>query len=172
MSEEVTADSGVNMNTDWSVWQPNMRATLLFVVRDGQVLLIHKKTGLGAGKINGPGGKIEPGETPVEGAVREVEEELCIVPGEPVEVGVLRFAFVDGLHIHCTVFRSGDFTGEPTETVEARPQWFAIEDIPYERMWADDQHWLPRMLGGEIFDSWFEFDDETMLSHRVEWSQT
>ena len=158
------------MNTDWSVWQPNMRATLLFIVRDERVLLIHKKTGLGAGKINGPGGKIEPGETPVEGAVREVEEELCIVAIEPVEMGVLRFAFVDGLHIHCTVFRAPDFTGEPCETVEAKPEWFAFDKIPYHRMWADDQHWLPRMLGGEIFDSWFEFDEETMLSQRIEWS--
>jgi 8-oxo-dGTP diphosphatase len=157
------------MITDWSVWQPNMLATLLFVVRDDQVLLIHKKTGLGAGKINGPGGKIEPGETPVEGAVREIEEELCIVAADPVEVGTLRFAFVDGLHIHCTVFRSASFTGEPTETHEAKPQWFRFDEIPYDQMWADDRHWLPRMLQGERFDSWFEFDGETMLSKRIEW---
>lgn len=159
------------MKTDWSAWQPNMRATLLFVVRDSRVLLIHKKTGLGEGKINAPGGKIEAGETPVEGALREVEEELCIQPIDPVEMGVLRFAFADGLHIHCTVFRAGDFVGQPTETIEARPQWFAIDDIPYELMWEDDQYWLPRMLGGEVFDSWFEFEEETMLSHRIEWSQ-
>jgi 8-oxo-dGTP diphosphatase len=51
------------VKTDWSVWQPTERANLCFVTRGDEVLLIHKKRGLGAGKINGPGGRIEPGET-------------------------------------------------------------------------------------------------------------
>ena len=64
--------------TDWTTWTPTLRATLLFLVKDGQVLLIRKKRGLGAGKINGPGGKIDPGETPEQCAVRETQEELGI----------------------------------------------------------------------------------------------
>jgi mutator protein MutT len=72
------------------------------------VLLIHKKRGLGAGKINGPGGKIEPGETPVQAAVREAEEELRITPVDVEEMGTLRFQFVDGLAIHCVVFIKDD----------------------------------------------------------------
>ncbi len=158
------------MNTDWSQWQPNMSANLLFVVDEDRVLLIHKKRGLGAGKINAPGGKIEPGETAVEGAIREVGEELCIVPAHPVRMGVLHFAFLDGLNLHCTVFRSESFLGEPTETDEAVPHWFRFDDIPYERMWEDDRHWLPRMLDGETFDAWFEFDGEQMISRRIEWT--
>jgi 8-oxo-dGTP diphosphatase len=154
---------------DWSTWQPNMLANLLFVVRDGHVLLIHKKRGIGAGKINGPGGKLEPGESAMQAAVREVEEELLITPLDPEEMGVLRFAFVDGLHLHCTVFVSPDFLGEPTETGEATPEWFAFDDIPYDRMWADDIHWLPGMLSGRKFDAWFEFDGDTMLSQRIDW---
>ena len=154
---------------DWSSWQPNMLANLLFVVRDCRVLLIHKKRGIGAGKINGPGGKLEPGESAMESAIREVEEELLITPFHPEEMGVLRFAFRDGLHLHCTVFRSPDYRGEPTETHEATPEWFDIDHIPYDRMWADDIHWLPGMLSGKRFDAWFEFDGDTMLSHRVKW---
>ena len=46
---------------EWASWQPQVRATLLFVIKEGQVLLIHKKRGLGQGKVNGPGGKIEAG---------------------------------------------------------------------------------------------------------------
>ena len=37
---------------DWANWVSDEHATLLFVVRDGEILLIHKKRGLGAGKIN------------------------------------------------------------------------------------------------------------------------
>ncbi len=157
------------METDWENWQPNMRATLVFVRRGDEVLLIHKKRGLGAGKINGPGGKLEAGETPLQAAVREVEEELKITALDLEEMGVLRFQFVDGLAIHCVVFTAARFTGVPTETDEAIPEWFRVDEIPYEKMWQDDQYWLPRMLGGEKFDARFDFDDETMLTKRVEW---
>ena len=36
----------------WADWTPTVRATLLFVWRDDALLLIRKKRGLGAGKIN------------------------------------------------------------------------------------------------------------------------
>ena len=154
---------------DWDTWEPNMRANLVFIVCDRRVLLIHKKTGIGAGKINGPGGKLEDGESALEAAIREVEEELHITPHQPEQMGVLRFAFRDGLHLHCTVFRSSGFDGEPAETREAKPEWFDFDAIPYDRMWADDVHWLPGMLEGRRFEAWFEFDDDSMLTHRIEW---
>jgi len=55
---------------DWSAWRGEMLATLMFIVRDGRVLLIEKKRGLGAGKVRGPGGKIEQGQIPPGGVVR------------------------------------------------------------------------------------------------------
>ena len=148
---------------DWPNWQPEQRATLLFVVRDGRVLLIRKKRGLGAGKINGPGGRIDPGETPLECAVREVEEELCVTPTGVREVGELRFQFVDGLSIHGTVFLANDCVGEPQETDEAIPRWTPLDEIPYAEMWQDDQLWIPLMLAGERFDGRFIFDGDTLL---------
>ena len=80
-------------DVDWDNWEPTEHATLLFVVRDGRVLLIRKKRGLGAGKINGPGGRIDDGETPAEAAVREVHEELCITPTQVRQHGELLFQF-------------------------------------------------------------------------------
>ncbi len=146
-----------------------MRATLVFVLRGNEVLLIHKKRGLGAGKINGPGGKIEQGETPLQAGVREVEEELKITPFNLEEMGTLHFQFVDGLAIHCVVFIATGFRGTPKETDEAIPEWFVIDEIPYGQMWEDDQYWLPGMLGGKKFMAWFDFDDEAMLSKQIEW---
>lgn len=153
-------------------WKPNMVANLVFITRAEEVLLIHKKTGLGAGKINGPGGKLEPGETAMEAAVREVQEELLITPHNLEERGVLHFDFVDGLKLHCTVFHGSGFEGTPQETREARPEWFPIDEIPYERMWADDRYWLPQMLTGMQFKAWFHFDGETMLSREVRFHRT
>jgi 8-oxo-dGTP diphosphatase len=44
---------------NWDSWQAKDPATLVFVIREGRILLIDKKTGLGKGKVNGPGGKVE-----------------------------------------------------------------------------------------------------------------
>jgi 8-oxo-dGTP diphosphatase len=153
--------------TDWTRWVPKQVATLLFVVRRGQVLLIHKKRGLGAGKINGPGGRLEPGETPREAAVREVREELGVEAVDVTPSGELFFQFVDGLSLHVYVFRADDCRGEPRETDEAAPRWAPVGDIPYPDMWADDPYWLPLMLDRRPFKGYFIFDGDRMLDRRV-----
>ena len=63
---------------DPATWRPHDVATLLFDRRGGRALLVRKKRGLGAGKINAPGGRLEPGEAPRDAAVREVREELGV----------------------------------------------------------------------------------------------
>jgi len=153
----------------WKDWQPTERATLLFVIRNGQILLIRKKRGLGAGKVNGPGGRIEPGETPIEAAIRETSEELGIVAREPEQRGQLHFHFLDGYRLHCCVFVARDYEGEVIETDEAKPLWTPLDRIPYSEMWADDVHWLPGVIAGGSFRAFFTFDGERMLDHHVEW---
>jgi 8-oxo-dGTP diphosphatase len=43
---------------DWVTWRAKDPATLVFVVRGDELLLINKKTGLGKGKVNA-GGKVD-----------------------------------------------------------------------------------------------------------------
>ena len=155
------------MEFDWANWQPKEFATLLFVVREGHILLIRKKRGLGAGKINGPGGRIEPGESSVEAALRETREEVGIEALCPQLRGELHFQFVDGYSLHCSVFVSSDFIGEPVETAEAIPIWTPLDAIPYEEMWADDIHWLPDVLAGGTVRGFFHFEEGKLLSHRL-----
>ena len=64
----------------------------MFVVHSDQILLIRKKRGLGAGKINGPGGKREPGETLQQCAHREIHEELCVYVSESDKQGETSFS--------------------------------------------------------------------------------
>ncbi len=153
---------------DFARWQPRDRATILFVIRDGQILLIRKKRGLGAGKVNGPGGRLEPGETPVQAALREVKEELGIDVFAAQERGQLSFQFTDGYSLHATVFVATDFEGDPRETDEAVPLWTPLHAIPYDEMWADDRLWLPLLLEGSHFTGRFVFDGDRMLFHEVE----
>jgi len=153
----------------WKSWSPTERATLCFVIRSGEILLILKKRGLGAGKINGPGGRIESGETALEAAIRETREELGVTPVGVELRGELHFQFADGYALHCGVFVASDCLGEPVETDEAVPVWTPLDRIPYHEMWADDIHWLPGMIAGGRFRGFFHFDGEAMLTNRVDW---
>ena len=150
---------------NWSNWTPDQTATLIFVVQDGRVLLIRKKRGLGAGKINGPGGRIDPGETPKTCAIREAQEELLITPTGVEFTGELFFQFADGFKLHGYVFQASGYEGTPTATDEADPIWTPIDEIPYQEMWADDRYWLPFMLNGHHFTGRFLFDGDTMLGY-------
>jgi 8-oxo-dGTP diphosphatase len=147
----------------WAQWEAVDTATLTFVTHRNQVLLIRKKRGLGAGKINGPGGRLEKGESLAECAVREVQEELGITPIDPKPRGELRFQFLDGYSIHVHVFTADAHRGEAQETAEAIPLWTPMAAIPYAEMWADDILWLPRVLAGETVSGYFVFDGDSML---------
>ena len=153
---------------DWSAWQPELVTTLMFVKKSNQVLLIAKKTGLGKGKINGPGGKIEASETPVECAVRETREELCIEVIDPLPMAELFFHAVDMPRIKAYVYVSERYTGVPLETAEARPIWYSESQLPFDAMWEDDQYWLPQVLLGQALTGWFSFEGEHLKDHLIE----
>ena len=150
---------------DWENWTPVERATLLFVIRAGQILLIHKKRGIGAGKINGPGGRIHTGESARACAIREVQEELSVTPTGVRSCGEVWFQVCDGFSIQIFVFTATGCEGEPHETDEAKPLWVPLGEIPYDRMWADDAHWIPMMLAGKRFVHRVLYDGDSLLGH-------
>jgi len=150
---------------------PLPEATLLFLLRGNSprhILLGHKKTGLGAGKVGGIGGKVEPGESVAAAAIREMEEETGVrVAEEDLDyVACLDFVFPYkpswGQRVHA--YLAYRWQGEPSESDEMAPVWVAVEDIPYEQMWQDSIHWLPRVLKGERVRARFVFgpDNETV----------
>lgn len=151
----------------WDQWVPVDRATLCFVIEAKRILLIRKKRGLGAGKINGPGGRIEPGETALAAAIRETQEELGVTPLNPELRGELQFQFRDGYSLRCGVFLARQHSGEAIETEEATPLWTPLDSIPYHEMWEDDRHWLPLLLAGELFVARFLFAGEKLLEKEI-----
>jgi 8-oxo-dGTP diphosphatase len=156
---------GESFSIDWAAWQPTESAVLTFIEEGDNLLLIHKKRGLGAGLFNAPGGRIDPGETPEQAAVRETEEEICVTPSGLNKAGILDFAFTDGYSLRCHVFKTKVYTGTPAETAEAIPSWFNKDHLPYGRMWSDDRVWIPLMLANRPFTAQFIFEKELMLWH-------
>lgn len=153
---------------DWDLWTADKYAVITYIFREDRVLLIHKKRGLGAGKVNAPGGHIEPGETADQAAVRESQEEVGITPIDPEERGKLYFQFTDGLKMEGTVFRADSHEGTETESDEADPFWVSIADIPYNDMWEDDLLWLPHMIKGKKISGRFIFDGDRMVSYDLD----
>ncbi|NUB89509.1 8-oxo-dGTP diphosphatase [Haloterrigena sp. SYSU A121-1] len=142
-----------------------------------EVLLIEKRRGLGAGWYNGPGGKLEAGETPRECAVRETREEvgLEVDPAALEKAGELEFVLDGTEHTFCHVYRTRSFAGEPTASEEARPEWIPVGEVPYDRMWDDDYLWLPGVLEGRTVAGEFRFeggaplDEADFVDHDLEW---
>ena len=151
-------------------------ATLCFILRDGpvcQILLGVKKRGFGAGKVNGFGGKIRPGETLEEATVREIQEETTLVLSADAlrPAGTITFyvPFESSYDHHVHVFTTSEYSGKASETAEMTPDWYPVDAIPYDRMWADDPHWLPLVLDGRRIDATFTFaeDNESLASWTI-----
>ena len=144
--------------------------TILFLQKDNQLLLAMKKRGFGAGKWNGVGGKLEPGETPQAAAIRECQEEIGVTPANPKQVGTITFydkadpSFCHYAHVYV----ADEWKGEPAESEEMRPEWFKTTELPYNDMWTADALWLPHVLANEQFEATITFNGEAVESHDIE----
>ena len=144
-------------------------ATVIFLRKGKHILLAKKKRGFGVGKWNGPGGKIEPGESLLDTVTRECQEEIAVTPISPCKIAQLHFYFPEGQTdwlVH--VFECRDWEGKPAESEEMAPRWYHLDKIPYADMWEDDEHWLPHVLQGKNLIGHFDFDeDEKLLPETV-----
>jgi 8-oxo-dGTP diphosphatase len=129
-----------------------------------EVLLGHKKTGLGTGKVVGLGGHVESGESPAEAAAREVKEEsgIRVTPGTLAMAAHVTFLFPahPSWDMDVVIFTTADWAGEAAETEEISPQWYPVAALPFGQMWQDAPHWLPRVLAGEHLTATFTYADD------------
>lgn len=152
---------------DWRKWKARDQAVICFLLRGDEILLIHKKRGLGAGKVNGPGGKCEEGESHETAAIRETEEEIGLRPQAVNRRGRLLFQFLDRYALEVVLFTATEYSGELRETPEAKPFWVSTDEIPYDEMWADDVLWLPQLLEGRKVYGRFLFDGDRMEDYAL-----
>lgn len=129
-----------------------------------QVLLGRKKKGLGLGNIVGLGGKLEPGESAADAAVREVEEEsgLVVTASALQPRGLLTYLFPyrEGWSQESSVFVCTEWQGTPRESDELNPVWFDVASLPLDEMWDDARHWLPGVLAGTAVRATFTFGED------------
>lgn len=144
--------------------KPKKLMTLCIVHMNSQILLGYKKRGFGAGRWNGFGGKVNPGEDISSAAARELTEECGVSASLFKQRGILHFLFQDkDYDIEVHLFEVNEIQGEPVETEEMRPQWFYKNEIPFDKMWPDDRFWFPYFFEDKNFEGEFVFLDEGHL---------
>lgn len=142
-------------------------ATLIYLLKGDQVYLAMKKRGFGEGKLNGYGGKVKPDERLTQAAARELEEESGVSATEEAlqKIGEITFHFPHKPEwdqvVHVFFIESWD--GEPVETEEMKPFLFNKSELPYDKMWIDDEHWLPHAIAGKHVKGKFVFTEDQQI---------
>ncbi len=134
----------------------DITCTIVFLLRDDEILLGMKLRGVGAGYWNGPGGKVDPGESIEQAMVRECQEEISVTPTTYRKVAYHDFVLQNetaSWHQWTHAYIATEWQGEPTASDELVPRWFHLSDIPYSQMWPDDILWLPQVLEGKLLST-------------------
>lgn len=142
------------------------KMTLCYPIKEGKVLLAMKKRGFGEGKWNGPGGKLQEGETAEDACRRETLEEVGVMIRSLEDRGIIRFLFDGKLDWdnECHIYVATEIEGEPIESEEMKPAWYPIDEIPLQDMWEDDSIWLQGVLAGGSVNATFFFDSNGKMT--------
>lgn len=150
-------------------------ASLCFPVRGGEVLLAVKQTKIGAGYLNGFGGKAESSDRDIyETNAREVEEEIGIrvaAVKKVAEIAFLNPSEDDELNrmlVH--IFIANSWAGEPTETDEMKNiAWYDITKLDYSQFLSADKLFIPHILAGKCIRGVIEYsNDWSVKTSRIE----
>lgn len=103
-----------------------LTVTAAILLREGRVLLTQRrKNDSMAGYWEFPGGGVEPDETPDQGIVRELREELAI---EARPLRLYDAASADGRIV--VLFYLCEFIGEPQPLASDAMRWALLEELP------------------------------------------
>lgn len=128
---------------------PTFVTAAVCIVHDGRLLTVRKSGSL---RFQLPGGKIDPGETPIEAALREVHEEVGLALSRDEAEPLGRFHDVaanePGCHVDATVFTADlpDGPGPAPRAEIAEQRWLPIDDdLPGDLAPVLANHILPAL---------------------------
>lgn len=146
-------------------------ATLCYVQKPGFTLMLHrvkKENDMHRGKWNGLGGKLEPGESPEECALREVLEESGLRCRHPRLRGFITFPAFDEIDDWYTfLFTLDEFEGELIDSPEGNLAWIPNGELLGLNLWPGDRVFLPWIFQDALFSAKFVYEKGEFLRHEV-----
>ncbi len=76
-----------------------------------------------------PGGHIEPGESFVDGVIREMKEETGLTIRHPKLCGIKQFPIEGGRYL-VLLYKTDEFEGEVSSSEEGQMEWICRNDLP------------------------------------------
>jgi protein-S-isoprenylcysteine O-methyltransferase Ste14 len=141
-------------------------ATLVYALRDEQVLLVRRTSDPNRGLWVAPGGKLDHGESPDECAVREMREETGLVIERPVLRAVMTETSPRPDYQWLTfIFVAFDFDGTFTPAPGVGEfRWVPVDEVTKLPIPPADAIFFPRLLqDGTTFNAKFEYDADLNL---------
>lgn len=156
-------------------------AVLVYARMGDRVLMLHRNAERAgdyhSGKWNGLGGKLEPDESPLEAARRELEEESGLRLPERAfrHLGVLQFPNFKAHKSEdwlCFVF-TAQVTSEQARALlpqgpEGALHWIPEADLLTLNLWAGDRLFLPFVLEPRPFIGTLWYKGQDVIRHSIQ----
>ncbi len=149
-----------------------MKLATLCYVKDGNKTLMlfrnKKPDDIHEGKWNGLGGKLDPGESPEECAIREIYEESGLKVLRPTLCGILTFPeFSAGEDWYVFVYVAKEFHGTLINSDEGHLEWIENEKLFELNLWEGDHHFLKWIDEKIFFSGKFIYNEGNLIDHSV-----
>lgn len=106
-------------------------AGVMLIVKDGLILGISRRND--KTKFGLPGGKLEPGETPMQAAIRETLEETGVTVKVCSEIFRREESNTDGEIFFTYCYRAMTWSGIPQDSEEGLVKWLTVNELTITR---------------------------------------
>ncbi|GIP36544.1 8-oxo-dGTP diphosphatase [Paenibacillus sp. J2TS4] len=150
-----------------------LKYTICYIRWKDSLLLLNRKSPPVMGLWHGVGGKLEPGETPVNSVLREVAEETGLLLNSVKDKGKITWevegASFGGMYAFLTELPDPERYATPRLTEEGILDWKPVEwvlDPRNEGIPSHARHYLPLLLNDpSAYDHQFVFVDGRLVSY-------
>ncbi len=144
----------------------DLRYTLCFLIRAEHILMLKRKRPPNRGLWNGVGGKIEPGETPVDACLREVAEETGYRLRRLRFLGIMTWQGFDHPAGGLYIFSAPAPDGPLPQTEEGVLQWRPREWVFSSREVVANIHLFGPAMFQSLAPRWWRLSyDRSVIKH-------